>query len=105
MQVPEVHADRAAIAVTDVGFDPAYHAGTAAEWDRRGTGLAAPVQHRDELVLAPGTGHQARRVRVVTAERPDQIPERPAVGVRGPLIRPRAEGRLERGRRRQPWRA
>jgi hypothetical protein len=105
LQVLKVDADRAAITVTDVGLDAADHAGAAAERDRRGTGVAAPIQHRDELVLAPGKCHQVWCVRVVAAEGADQIAERPAVGVGGPLVRVRAECRLQRRRRRQPWRA
>ena len=75
LQVAKVDADRAAITVTDIGLDSANHAGTAAERNRRDTGAAAPVQHRDELVLAAGERHQVGRVRVITAEGPHQIAE------------------------------
>ena len=103
-QVAKVDADHAAIAVPDIGLDPADHAGAAAERDRRYAGVAAPVQHRDQLVLTAGERHEIRRMRVVPAQGPHQIAERPAVGVDGPVVRVRAEDRLEPRRRHQPRR-
>jgi hypothetical protein len=42
----KVDANRAAIAITHVGLDPADHTGAPAERDRRHTRAAAPLQHR-----------------------------------------------------------
>ena len=104
LQVAKVDADRAGIAVTHIGLDPADHAGATAERDRRRAGLAAPVQHRHQLVLAAREGHEIGRVRVIPAEGPHQVTEGPAVRVGSPVVRVRAEDRPERRRRHQPRR-
>jgi hypothetical protein len=104
VQVAKVDADHAAIAVAHIGLDPADHAGPAAERDRRDAGIAAPVQHRHQLVLAAGEGHEIGRVRIIAAEGPHQVAERPAVRVGRPVVGIGAENRLERRRRHQPRR-
>src|SRR5215469_4571236 len=98
----EVDADRAAITVTYVGLHAADHAGATAERDRRDPGVAAPLEHRYQFVLAARERHQIGRSRVLTAEGAHQIAKRLAVCVRGPLVRVRAERRLKRRRWRQP---
>jgi hypothetical protein len=104
LQVAQVDADHAVIALTYIRLHPADHAGPTPERDRRDTGITAPFQHRHQLALATRECHQIRRMPVIPAEGTDQIAERPAVRVGGPVIRVRAECRLERRRCHQPRR-
>jgi hypothetical protein len=69
----KVDADDTVVAVPHIGLDTADHAGTAAERDRRGAGIAAPVQHRHQLALAARECHEIGRMPVIPPKGAHQI--------------------------------
>src|ERR1700740_1491443 len=99
--VSKIDADRAAVALADIGLDAADDARAAAERNRGCTDVTAPLQHRRQLALVARTRHKIGAMRVITPKRTHQIAKRPPIRVRGPLIGIRAERGLERSRRRQ----
>jgi hypothetical protein len=105
VKMAKIEADGAAVAVTDIGFDAAGHAGAAPEGNDRDAGAAGPFEDRCHLLLVARKRNEIGCVPVVTAKRAHEIAKRSPVRVARPIVRVRAEGRLERGRWRNAGRA
>src|SRR5919204_265639 len=101
----KIEADGAAVAVADVGFDAAGHARAAPEGNDRDAAVTGPFEDRCHLVLIARKRNEIGCVPVVTAKRAHEVAKRSPVRVARPIVRVRAEGRLERGRWRNAWRA
>ena len=75
VQVAQVEADRARIAVAHVRLDAARHAGPAAIGHHRGAGGRAPLQDGAHLGLGARKGHQVRRVLPAPGQAAGQVVE------------------------------